>query len=578
MTPTSAPAAPRADSSRLALDQAVAAVLEQKRAFARLPVIERIALLQSLEAPFLAASPGWVAAACRAKQIALDAPVAGEEWLAGPAVTARNIRLLTESLQQIARHGRPPLGRKVRTRADGLVEVSVLPAGGWDGTLYKGLSCWVRLQPGIDQAAAEQRQASFYQRRDAEGKVALILGAGNVASIPVMDVLYKMFVEGAVCVLKMNPVNEWLTPFLEQILAPIIARGFLRIVRGAGDVGEYLCQHRDVDEIHITGSDKTHDRIVWGPPGPEQDRRRREGLPVLKKAITSELGNVSPVAIVPGQFTEKELWFQARNLCTMLVNNASFNCNAAKVLITAPGWPQRDRFLELLTKAVGEVSPRVPYYPGARQRYSELVGSRKDVRILGAAGGGNNDGLPWAFIPNLDAGRTDEPLFQVEPFCGVLAHTEVGAADPISFLDTVTSFCNDRLWGTLNATLIIDRRSEGDPTIAAALDHAVGALRYGTVAVNLWPGVCYGSVSPPWGGHPSATLANIQSGLGWVHNTFMLEGIEKSIIRAPSVMAPKPAWYYDNTQCKVIGQKLAAHEIHPRALRIPALVLAALRG
>ena len=77
----------------------------------------------------MAASPGWVAAACRAKQIALDAPVAGEEWLAGPAVTARNIRLLTESLQHIARRGRPPLGRKVRTRADGLVEVSVLPAG-----------------------------------------------------------------------------------------------------------------------------------------------------------------------------------------------------------------------------------------------------------------------------------------------------------------------------------------------------------------------------------------------------------------------------------------------------------------
>src|SRR5258706_9457073 len=153
----------------------------------------------------------------------------------------------------------------------------------------------------------------------------------------------------------MSPVNEWVTPFLERGLAPIIARGFLRIVTGGPEVGAYLCQHRDVDEIHITGSDKTHDRIVWGPPGPEQERRKREGDPALKKAITSELGNVSPVAIVPGNFTEKELWFQARNLVTMLVNNASFNCNAAKVLITAPGWPQRDRFLDLFRKAVERV-------------------------------------------------------------------------------------------------------------------------------------------------------------------------------------------------------------------------------
>jgi hypothetical protein len=85
-------------------------------------------------------------------------------------------------------------------------------------------------------------------------------------------------------------------------------------------------------------------------------------------------------------------------------------------------------------------------------------------------------------------------------------------------------------------------------------------------------------VSPPWGGHPSATLANIQSGLGWVHNTFMLGGIEKSIVRGPVVLAPKPAWYYDNKLCNVIGQKLAAFETQPRALSIPPLVWAALRG
>ena len=42
---------------------------------------------------------------------------------------------------------------------------------------------------------------------DVKGKVALILGAGNVSSIPPMDALYKSFAEGFVNVVKMNPVN-----------------------------------------------------------------------------------------------------------------------------------------------------------------------------------------------------------------------------------------------------------------------------------------------------------------------------------------------------------------------------------
>jgi hypothetical protein len=130
----------------------------------------------------------------------------------------------------------------------------------------------------------------------------------------------------------------------------------------------------------------------------------------------------------------------------------------------------------------------------------------------------------------------------------------------------------------LNAAIIIDPRSERDPVIARALDQATVELRYGTVAINLWPAVGYGTVSPPWGGHPSATLANIQSGLGWVHNTFMLGGIEKSIVRAPVVLSPKPAWFYDNRQCNLIGEKLAAFELQPRALSAPSLILSALRG
>ena len=112
----------------------------------------------------------------------------------------------------------------------------------------------------------------------------MILGAGNVSCIPPMDVAYKMFVEGMVCVLKMNPVNEWVGPYLERALAAAHRRAAIsRIVYGGGDVGAYLVDHPLVDDVHITGSDKTHDLIVWGPPGPERERRNAANDPLLQE-------------------------------------------------------------------------------------------------------------------------------------------------------------------------------------------------------------------------------------------------------------------------------------------------------
>jgi aldehyde dehydrogenase (NAD(P)+) len=117
---------------------------------------------------------------------------------------------------------------------------------------------------------------------------------------------------------------------------------------------------------------------------------------------------------------------------------------------------------------------------------------------------------------------------------------------------------------------------ERDETVGRALDRAITDLRYGTVAINHWPALCYGMVSLPWGGHPSATLRDVQSGLGWVHNTFMLEGIDKSIVRGPLVVRPTPMWVYDNTKAAAVGPKLAELEAAPSWLKVPGLLVAAL--
>ncbi|HTE51487.1 MAG TPA: aldehyde dehydrogenase family protein [Kofleriaceae bacterium] len=568
MSSSAASAAPSAPG---ALDRAVEELRARATQLARLAPADKAALLRQCIPRLVEAAPAWAAAGAAARSLPPDS---AEEWLSGPLPVVRMARLLADSLDQIAARGRPSLGTRVRTRADGRLEIDLFPASGLDKVLFAGFRGSVLMQEGIDRAAAVRQQATFYQERDPKGGVSLILGAGNVSSIPPMDVFSKMFVEGFVCLLKMNPVNEWSGPFVERALEPLISRGYLRVVYGGADVGQHLTYHAGIDDVHITGSDKTHDLIVWGPPGPERDRRMAANDPLLHVPISSELGNVSPVAIVPYTYSDDELSFQARNVATMVANNASFNCNAAKMVITGKGWPQRDAFFEQVAGYLDRFPTRRAYYPGAFERYESLVGGRARVERHGkpgATGAGQRD-LPWTIIRDVDSSAKTDPLFHTEPFCSILSETTIGGADPVEFLDTATRFMNDTLWGTLNACIVIHPDLEKDATVGQALDRAITALRYGTVAINHWPALGYALGSLPWGGHPSATLKNIQSGLGWVHNTSMLGGVDKAIVRGNLRVRPAPVWFYDNRKAAGMGPKLLEMEARPSWLKLPGLL------
>jgi aldehyde dehydrogenase (NAD(P)+) len=560
------------------LDGKVERLAARAREFARLPIPAKIALLEDGIAGTHAIASEWVAEACKAKGISPDAPVSGEEWIAGPAVTLRNFRLLARALADVRSSGAPKLNAAhVRDLAHGGVGVRVLPYDGFDAALYGGLSAETWLQPGTRRAdvVAGGHQASFYRKKDPEGGVCLVLGAGNVASIPPMDLLYKMFVEGTVCILKMNPVNEYLGPLFERAYRTWIDKGFLAIVYGGTEVGSYLCYHPTVTEVHITGSDKTHDLIVWGPPGPEREDRKRRKDPLLKKPITSELGNVSPVMIVPGPYSDDELASMAENVAGMIANNGSFNCNAAKLLVTPKGWPLRDAFLLKLSNVLAKVPPRKAYYPGAFQRYEALTSGHSDVRKIGA---GSSENLPWTLVLGLDAGNAKETNFFTEPFCAILSEVSVGGTDPVEFLKAATPFANDHVWGTLNAMLFAHPKVEGSPAVKAELDASLRDLRYGTVAINTWPGLGYAVVTTPWGGHPSATLENVQSGLGWVHNSVLLEGIEKCVVRGPLKPMPKMAYFPTHKTLHQLARKLVEFEAAPSWLKVPGLAMAALGG
>ncbi|MFL5300225.1 MAG: aldehyde dehydrogenase family protein [Anaeromyxobacteraceae bacterium] len=560
-------------TDRHRLDETLSRLRDGARAWASRPLAARIAHARAMLAGAARVAERSVAAACAAKGLAPATPPAGDEWISSPYVTHRILRQTVRSLVMLERNGNTPVGKLDETE-DGRLTVRVFPANRLDALLFIGLAGDVHLEAGVGAAELHRTRARFYKERDHDGKVCLVLGAGNVNSIPAADVVAKMFIEGKACVLKMNPVNAYMGPLLEEAFADAIAPGFLAVVYGGGEEGSYLAHHPAVDEVHITGSDKTHDAIVWGPPGPERAARLARKEPLLQKPITSELGNITPVIVVPGAWSDRELSYQAESVAGMVTQNASFNCNAGKVLVTPRGWAMRDRFLALVMEKLGATPARKAWYPGAETRYATLTAGRGEIRRLS----GGEGTLPWTIVTGLDAADPAEKAFTMEPFCSVLSETQVGSADPVEFLDAAARFANERLWGTLSVMILACGKTLGDAAARGAVERAIRTLRYGSVAVNVWSGLAYASGTGPWGAYPGSTLEDVQSGRGFVHNTRMLERVEKLVFRAPAWSPLKLPYFPTHRTAHELGRRLAELEVDGSWRKLPGIVGAAVRG
>lgn len=557
------------------LDELIQKVKENARAFARLSIDDRIRLCEQMKEGFAQVAEESVIAACQAKGIDPKSPLAGEEWLGGPMITIRVLRLTLQALRDIKRYGAPRLPRgAVSALPDGRLRVKVFPASGFDRALLAGHTAWVHLEPGITAENLREHQASFF-RKPHEGALCLVLGAGNVNAIPPTDVVYKMFTEGKVCILKMNPVNGYLGPFIERAFRAAIERGFLAVTYGGPEEGAHLVQHPQVDEVHITGSDKTYDTMVWGPPGPERDERKRRNEPVLHKDVSAELGNITPILLVPGPYSPADLESQGRSIAGMVSNNASFNCVAAKLLVTPRASALRAPFVEAIERGLGRAAVRKAYYPGAEQRWRRFTDGRPGLKLVGKAGPGE---LPYALILGVDPANEGDIVFHDEPWCTVLSETSVDAADAVAFLGRAVKLVNEKVWGSLTAQLVVHPATMRDRAGREAVERAIRELRYGSVSVNTWSGTGFGLGTTPWGAAPGATPQDIQSGKGWVHNTFMLEGIEKAVIWAPLRAMPAPPWFPGHRTLDALAKEITSFEASPSWLKLPAIVGAAMRG
>lgn len=563
------------------VDQALQDLTEGEKAWAKTSLADRLRLLADTRQRVIDNAHQWVqAAAFQIKKLDPESPLVGEEWISGPYAVAGAIASLIASLEQLQAGQSPLQDAEFGVTPGGRTTVSVLPLNIFDKLLLSGFSAELWLQPGVDKAEA-LRTAGLAQRDPSRTQgVGAVLGAGNITSIAPLDTLYELFANNRVVALKLNPITDPLLPVFTQVLQPFIAIGAVRILTGGADVGTYLVHHQLVDHVHMTGSSVTHDAIVFGT-GEEGAQRKAANQPVLDKAITSELGGVSPTIVVPGQWSSSDIEFQTRHIATQRLHNNGYNCIASQVVVLSKAWPQRQEFLAALRKAVDEAPSRPAYYPGSDDRVAGAQQSYPDAERLG------QNGARVLVVDPQD--RT--ALLRTEYFGPVLGVIELDVAndpDGALFLQEAARVTNDEFVGTLGVNVLA--HPDTIKALGSHFDTLVEDLRYGTVAINAWTGVGYLTPSATWGAFPGHVLNDVQSGIGVVHNGFLVEKPERTVVRGPFrpfprsfahgewALSPKPPWFVSNATAAGTGELLVDFAGKPSLLKVPRIFISALRG
>lgn len=582
MTPPVKTATPTLLEIQADLDRDLQLLANNRSRWVGTSIAERIAILNEIKDAVQAVSKAWAHTAASQKGIAAGSALVGEEWLSGPYTVLAycNQMMLTLSKVQDKEHLN---GVPLRTLPNGQLAARVLPHSIWDHLLLSGVKVDVWMQPGVNTDNLKAHTAGIYDARSPlhkTGKLGLVLGAGNIAAIAPLDVFHKLFAENEVVLLKMNPVNDYLIEFLTPALKPLIDRGFLRIVRGGADVGQYLCTHDAVESIHITGAGASHDAIVWGT-GAVGAANKAANTPQNTRPISSELGAVCPTIVVPGPWSQADIRFQAEQVATQKLHNAGFNCVACQVLVLPKAWDQKNAFLSELKTVLSHSEARSLYYPGASARLAEFCTNNPDYTPLKRV-----DGQDFV-LSTLD---TSNPKARTtEVFAPAMNVTELDASDPQAYLIAAIRFANEQLYGTLGANIVIHPATIaqiGRPRLEAML----AELRYGTIAINAWTGMGFLTAQATWGAFPGHTLADVQSGIGVVHNSLLFDRPERTLVEAPFrpfprnllsgsfTLLPRPPWFVTHQKGAILGQLLTAFQHRPSFLKIPRIFLNALLG
>ena len=121
-------------------------------------------------------------------------------------------------------------------------------------------------------------------------------------------------------------------------------------------------------------------------------------------------------------------------------------------------------------------------------------------------------------------------------------------------------------------------------------EDALAQLRYGTIGINVWNAMAFLLPHAAWGAFPGHTVDDIQSGIGVVHNAFLFDKAERTVVRGPFApmprawfngefhLMPHPVWFVNNKTAATTAKRVANLALEPSMGKLPGIVMSAMRG
>tara|TARA_Y100000816_G_scaffold287798_1_gene271191 strand:+ start:118 stop:1671 length:1554 start_codon:yes stop_codon:yes gene_type:complete len=497
----------------------------------------------------------WATLASEKKGI-LNKSKEGEEWIGGPFASIYAIQYFIETLSKKSELD--------RTKYDDIKKsYQVFPTKNIEKLLFPFLEGEIRFGKNLNFEQINEFRGFANRFKNNKPRITLILGAGNVSSIPVLDALFHMIAYKSVIYLKLNPVNDYLLPIFNQIFEPFISKGFMIISQGDLEASKYLTNHDGFHHTHLTGSNFTYENIVYGRTLNEKERLLKALTKVNKKPITTELGNVTPIIVHPGNWSRSEIRHQAKKIVTAKLNNSGFNCIAAQVIVLPQGWKYTQKLKDQIIFYLKKMGDTTSYYPGATENLNNLKDTNNYEQI-------NDISCSTPFlITDLDL---EKEYANKEVWSTALYFKEIHYASYEEYCKSAINYVNNELWGNLGVTVLLKNHKK--KTNKKILDTYVENLKYGTVAINEWSALGFVIPTLPWGGYPGNKDNDIQSGQGYVHNSLLFESPQKGIVYSKFRLSPliDPPWFVTNKRSHRIFKNLTYYQATKSKLNLIKLI------
>jgi len=544
--------------TKLDIDRFISTLRTKSKEFNSINNIQLASMLDETISNIKEVSYFW-ATICSDNKGTTKTPAEGEEWLGGPFASVLATQYYIKSL----------------TNDDDLDEgnfnnsensYKVFPNNFIERITFPFINAKVYFNKSMSFEDINKFRG-FSKRYDIEPSITLVLGAGNFSSIPYLDVLYHLITRRSVILLKLNPVNDYLKPVFEKVFKNFIERGYIIVTNGNINESKYMATHPGINHIHLTGSDKTYEDIVYGRELTGNERSIKTVPKVNSKPITSELGNVTPIIIHPGKWSTSDIKYQARKIVTGKLNNNGFNCIAAQVVVLPDGWGHTETLIKYVKYYMNKAKDRKAYYPDSIERLTKLEKDKSYERVNSLS----------CTTPHLTREIKAYNKYELdEVWSSTIYFRKIAYSNAEDYVKKSIDYCNDELWGNLGVSVIIkDHNNKFNKHITNSY---IENLKYGTIAINEWAAIGYIIPQLPWGGFPGNKDNDIQSGQSVVHNSMLFESPLKGIVETKFRISRliDPPWFITNRKSRRLFMNLTYFQINNTKINLIKLIFSAL--